>query len=180
MNHIGTQTIKTDRLILRRFTLDDSADAFEKWTGPSEVSRFNLERPHSDLEETRRMIAEYVEQYQNPDFYMWGIVFENELIGFICGNEMNEEIRSICLGYGIAKPCWNKGITTEAAKAVIRYFFSIRFNRVFSYHNPLNPASGRVMQKCGMAFEGRIRGGSMLAGEICDCLQYAILQSDQE
>jgi ribosomal-protein-alanine N-acetyltransferase len=43
---------------------------------------------------------------------------------------------------------------------------------------PLNPASGKVMLKSGMTFEGRIRGGSKLAGEICDCLQYSILRDD--
>jgi ribosomal-protein-alanine N-acetyltransferase len=50
--------------------------------------------------------------------------------------------------------------------------------RDYLYHNPLNPARGKVMQKCGMKFEGRIRGGSLLAGEICDCLQYSILKMD--
>ena len=125
------------------------------------------------------MLQEYVRKYDQSDFYMWGIVFDGLLIGYICGNEINEDIRSICLGYCITKTHWNKGFATEAAKALIDYFFSIGFNRVFSYHNPLNPASGKVMQKCGMQFEGRIRGGSMLAGEICDCLQYAVLAGDR-
>jgi RimJ/RimL family protein N-acetyltransferase len=34
------------------------------------------------------------------------------------------------------------------------------------------------MEKAGMKFEGRIRGGSFFAGEICDCMQYSILKSD--
>ena len=102
----------------------------------------------------------------------------NELVGLVCGNEINEDLRSICIGYCVTKLCWNKGIATEASKALIELFFNIGFNRVFSNHNPLNPASGKVMLKCGMVFEGRIRGGSMFAGEICDCLQYAILRSD--
>jgi ribosomal-protein-alanine N-acetyltransferase len=71
-----------------------------------------------------------------------------------------------------------KGIATEAGKALIKYFFDIGFNRIFAYHNPNNPSSGRAMQKCGMTFEGRIRGGSLFASEICDCLQYSILKSD--
>lgn len=178
LKYKGTQTIKTERLVLRRFTIDDSKDVFEKWAGSSENSRFVMRNPHENVEETKRMLLKYVGSYNKPSFYMWGIVFENELIGYICGNEINEEIKSICIGYCITKSCWNKGITTEAAMAVIHYFFSLGFNRVFSYHNPLNPASGRVMQKCGMKFEGRIRGGSLLAGKICDCLQYSILRSD--
>lgn len=178
LNHKGTQTIKTNRLTLRRFTADDSRDAFEKWASSPEISRFVMKCPHSKIIETEQLIAEWVNDYKNANFYMWGIVFEGELIGYICGNELNEDIKCICIGYCITKSCWNKGITTEATKAVINYLFTIGFNRIFSYHNPLNPASGRVMQKCGMQFEGRIRGGSLLAGEICDCMQYAILKAD--
>ena len=177
LNHIGTQEIKTDRLLLRRFTIDDINDYFI-WTGCPEVSRFNMEKPHKNIEEAKTELLQYINNYRNIDFYMWGIVFENELIGFCCGNEMNEDIRSICIGYGIKKKHWNKGITTEATKALIDYFFNIGFNRIFSYHNSLNPASGKVMLKSGMTFEGRIRGGSKLAGEICDCLQYSILRED--
>jgi [ribosomal protein S5]-alanine N-acetyltransferase len=176
INHIGTQPIKTNRLVLRRFTVDDSKYAFEKWTSSSD-SKF-WEPPHKNIEETEHVIKEYVKNYNDTNWYMWAVVYENELIGLVCGNEINEDIKSICIGYCIAKPYWNKGIATEASKALIKYFFDIGFNRVFSYHNPLNPSSGRVMQKCGMTFEGRIRGGSIYAGEICDCLQYSILKSD--
>ncbi|HEY5563109.1 MAG TPA: GNAT family N-acetyltransferase [Clostridiaceae bacterium] len=176
LNHIGTQIITTKKLTLRRFTVDDSKDAFEKWTS-SYDSRF-WEPMHKIIEETEQMINEYVKNYDNADWYMWAVIYENELIGLVCGNEINEDIKSICIGYCITKSCWSKGIATEASKALIEYFFDIGFNRVFSYHNPLNPSSGRVMQKCGMIAEGKIRGGSMFAGEICDCLQYSILKSD--
>jgi ribosomal-protein-alanine N-acetyltransferase len=178
MTHKGTVTLVTERLVLRRFTMDDAEDVYNRWSGSSENSRFVMKSPHSSVTETKEMLQEYISNYDKPDFYMWGIVYESSLIGFICGNEMNEEIKSICIGYCITKSCCNKGITTEAAKTVIDFFFSLGFNRIFSYHNPLNPASGRVMQKCGMSFEGRIRGGSMLTGEICDCLQYAIIAGD--
>ncbi|MFA7673220.1 MAG: GNAT family protein [Clostridia bacterium] len=174
----GTQTIKTERLVLRRFTESDSNAVFENWSGSSENSQFVMRYPHKNTDETRQMISVYVSSYSKPDFYMWAIVYEDKLIGYICGNEINEDISSICIGYCISKSFWNKGIATEAAKVVIRYFFDAGFNRVFSYHNPLNPASGKVMQKAGMIFEGRIRGGSHFAGEICDCLQYSILKSD--
>ncbi len=176
LRHVGTQPITTARLILRRFTLNDCQEAFEKWTS-SYDSRF-WQPPHKSIGETERMIHEYVSNYANPDWYMWAVIFGSELTGLVCGNEISEDIMSVCIGYCLGRSYWNKGIATEASKALIRYFFNAGFNRVFSYHNPLNPSSGRVMQKCGMTFEGRIRGGSMFAGEICDCLQYSILKSD--
>ncbi len=159
--------------------MDDCLDVYEKWANSAENSRFVMECPHVNIDRTKQVISEYDKKYANSDFYMWAIVYGGNLIGYICGNEINEDIKSVCIGYCITKSCWNRGIATEAARAVIRYFFSIGFNRIFSYHHPLNPASGKVMEKCGMQFEGRIRGGSLLAGEICDCLQYAILKSDE-
>ncbi|NLO47872.1 MAG: GNAT family N-acetyltransferase [Clostridiales bacterium] len=178
MTHKGTITLETERLILRRFTLDDAENVFQRWSNSAENSRFVMKSPHTSVTETKNLLRAYIRDYDKPDFYMWGIVYEGELIGYICGNEINEEIKSVCIGYCITKSCWNNGITTEATKALIDFFFSLGFNRIFSYHNPLNPASGKVMQKCGMQFEGRIRGGSMLAGKIYDCLQYAILAED--
>lgn len=178
LNHQGTRPIKTERLLLRRFTMDDGQDIFDRWSGSPENTRFVMASPHQSVEDTRQMLQDILGHYGDKDFYMWAIVFQDQLAGYICGNELNEAIKGICIGYCISKPCWNQGIATEAAKAVVQYFFELGFNRVFSYHNPLNPASGMVMQKAGMSFEGRIRGGSRLAGEICDCLQYAILRSD--
>ena len=53
---------------------------------------------------------------------MWAVVFDNELVGFGCGNEINEDIKSICIGYCLSRSFWNRGIATEAC-ALIRYFF---------------------------------------------------------
>jgi len=176
IKHIGTQLIKTDRLLLRRFTLDDIQDAYDKWTSRKD-SEF-WEPPHKKIEETEKVINEYVQNYSNSDWYMWAVEYNDELVGLVCGNLLDERLKAICIGYCITKSCRNKGIATEASQALIKLFFNIGFNRVFSMHNPLNPASGRVMQKCGMKYEGLIRGGDMFNGEICDSMQYAILKSD--
>jgi ribosomal-protein-alanine N-acetyltransferase len=62
---------------------------------------------------------------------MWAIEFNNKLIGLVCGSEINENIKSICIGYCITKSYWNIGIATEASKALINYFFNIGFNSIF-------------------------------------------------
>ena len=178
LNQQGTRTLLTPRLRLRRFTPDDAPQVYARWAGDAFNSRFVMARPHADAAETRRMLDEYARLYARADFYMWAIELDGELAGYVCANELNVELRAACLGYCITRAQWGRGIATEAARAVAWYLFYMGFNRVFSYHNPLNPASGRVMRKCGMQLEGVIRGGSMLAGEICDCVQYAILRSD--
>ena len=73
-----------------------------------------------------------------------------------------------------------KGISTEALKAVISYLFKeISMNRIEGRHNTLNLASGRVILKSGMKFEGIMRETDINRnGEFCDLVVYSILKSD--
>ncbi len=60
LNHIGTQPITTGRLSLRKFTVDDSKDAFEKWTSSDDSKLW--EPPHKNIQETEQVINEYVKE----------------------------------------------------------------------------------------------------------------------
>lgn len=179
MQHTGTIPIQTNRLLLRRFQQGDAKDIFE-WTGSAENSRYIMERPHQNLGQAEQQLEQNIQQYRENDFYLWAIVFQREVIGYITGNEISEKNRSVSLGYCIKKKYWNRGLVTEAARAVIDYLFTVGFERIGASHHPDNPASGRVMQKIGMKFEGRIHNGSMLAGKVCDCMQYAITLNEWE
>ena len=58
----------------------------------------------------------------------------------------------------LGRPFWGRGYATEAARAVIEYGFSVlNLHRIYAMHFSRNPASGRVMEKCGMVHEGRFR-----------------------
>ncbi|MEG1579356.1 MAG: GNAT family N-acetyltransferase, partial [Oscillospiraceae bacterium] len=74
MNHKGTVTIETPRLLLRRFTLADSDAAFRNWTGDDRVTEFLRWRSHGSVEVTREILQTWVEGYQKDDFYQWAIV----------------------------------------------------------------------------------------------------------
>jgi RimJ/RimL family protein N-acetyltransferase len=70
------------------------------------------------------------------------------------------------LGYWIGSPFWNQGHATEAARALVDAFFSYTPAReLASSARVINPASRRVLEKCGFAFQGsglkefRARGG---------------------
>ena len=56
------------------------------------------------------------------------------------------------IGYVLSRPYWGKGIMTEALKAFVEELFGNGFERVGACHDVNNPASGRVMEKCGMSF----------------------------
>ena len=175
---MGTCPLQTARLVLRRFSMEDAAAVFQGWTGDPGTSRFVMAAPHASLSETEQLLETYQHAYQRKDFYMWAITWENMVVGYVSATEQQSNTRSISIGYCLNRRYWGRGFATEAASAVIDYLFGQGFYRVFGYYHPLNPASGRVLQKCGMKFEGVIRGGSMLAGEICDCVQYSRLRWD--
>jgi len=100
------------------------------------------------------------------------------LIGII-GMEPNVRHQHGRLGYWIGHTYWNKGYTTEAVKAVIDYGFeTLAFRRIYAEHFVDNPASGRVMQKAGMAYEGTHRQHYQRHGVFHDIAYYGILRDE--
>jgi RimJ/RimL family protein N-acetyltransferase len=84
------------------------------------------------------------------------------------------------LGYLIGKRYWGRGYCTEAVRAALRYAFNeLKLNRVFAEHFSRNPASGRVMQKTGMRYEGILRQHlRKLDGQFEDAVTYGILRAE--
>lgn len=74
MNHKGTKTIETERLILRRFTKDDVCYVYRNWTSDEAVTRYLRWPTHKDISVTERVINEWIASYENPAYYQWAIV----------------------------------------------------------------------------------------------------------
>ena len=182
MLHKGTQSIKTERLTLRRFSTNDAEAMFSNWCNDARVSEYMSWEPHGNIAVTRAILGDWVMAYSNPAYYHWGIEMGGELIGSISAHNVNERIRSCEVGYALSYDKWNMGIMTEALTALLDFLFDeVGFNRVGALHRLENPASGRVMEKCGMQLEGIIRQiVSDDAGNFYDCRQYSIVASDRK
>jgi len=84
------------------------------------------------------------------------------------------------IGYWLGKAYWGQGYMTEAVRRVIRFGFDeLAMYRIYANHYDFNPASGRVMQKAGMRYEGIQRGFHRKDGRYVDALLYAILRTDE-
>ena len=153
LNHKGTQEIKTKRLRLRRFKVEDYRDMFV-FGGNPEVNKYLSYKLHQNPEETKNLLANWVKGYEDPETYNWAIEYEKKVIGSISVVGFDEKLNAYCLGWQIDRPYWNKGIMTEAAKAVIDYLFDVGFKKIAASFDTENIASGRVMQKIGMTKEG--------------------------
>ena len=179
MEHKGSKVLKTQRLTLRPFKKTDAEAMFENWASDPEVTKFLTWTPHKNAEETRALLAVWEEEAKNPDTYHWAIECEGELIGDIALVWMHGE--NAVAGYCLCKRFWGKGIMTEALSEVLRYCFEeVGFHRIEITHSTENPASGRVMEKCGLRFEGVKRKAFRLlsTGEWTDIAQRAILEED--
>jgi len=183
MNHKGTKTLETERLILRRFSESDYDAAFRNWTSDSLVTEFLRWPTHGDISVTKKVLLEWIEEYAYDIFYQWAIVLKdiNEPIGTISVVDQNDELGILHIGYCIGSKWWHQGITSEAFASVINYLFrEVGANRIESQHDPNNPHSGNVMKKCGLKYEGTLRQADFSNKGIVDASIYSILKSEWE
>lgn len=170
--------IETDRLILRKISINDANFSFKNWMSDRKVTKFLRWKSHDNIDESKRIIKEWIKSYDNPYFFQWVIELKeiNEPIGNISVVDYKEMTRTCHIGYAIGSKFWNKGYTSEAFLKVIEYLFSIGINRIESQHDPLNKASGRVMEKCGLKYEGCLKKADYNNRGIVDVLIYAIVK----
>jgi [ribosomal protein S5]-alanine N-acetyltransferase len=176
IQHKGTQSIETVRLLLRRFCKEDAEDMFDNWAKDPEVCKYLLWGPHKDVEASRSRIIQWVNQYEVGNSYVWAITLQvrNIAIGSISVEISNDSSMSCEVGYCIGKAYWSRGIMTEALLAVLHYLFNdVGYQQIQAKHDTQNVASGRVMQKAGMHFaKYEYHVGLRRDGTFYDCAVY--------
>ncbi|MBP0967098.1 MAG: GNAT family N-acetyltransferase [Oscillospiraceae bacterium] len=181
MNHKGTVTLETERLILRRFAVSDAADMYRNWASSAEVARFLTWEPHPSVVATAALLAEWVKEYEKPETYNWVLVLKasDMPVGNISVVEQRAETACASLGWCLGTAWWGQGYMPEAGNAVLRFLFeSVGFNRVCANHDADNLKSGRVMQKIGMKKEGVLRQHGYAKGRVFDDVRYGILADE--
>ena len=63
MFHKGTVKLETNRLILRRVTMDDAKQMFDNWASNPNVTKFMTWPTHSDVEITKMVINYWIKNY---------------------------------------------------------------------------------------------------------------------
>lgn len=182
MNNNGTITLETDRLILRKFKMEDAEGMYNNWATDPETCKFLSWNVHKNLEETKNVIANWIEKY-NKDSYNWIVELKesHEVIGSICDNGFNRRHQVIDIGYCYGSKYWGNGYATEALRKVIEYLLiNEKFYIVTANHRSSNPASGKVMEKAGMKKEAilRDRKYDILTNERFDMIYYSIEEKE--
>jgi len=175
-------TIKTSRLILRKFTHEDVSDVYEYGKDPK-VAEYVLWYPHSSQYESLEFVNNTVQAYLNGEPSPWAIEFKEngKVIGSTGFFTVDYNHHKGEIGYALSREYWGKGIMPEAVNAVIGIGFNeFGLNRIQAHTSIDNKGSAKVLLKCGMKFEGTMRAFVKVKGEFWDVNYYAILRKEWE
>lgn len=178
------EPIQTERLILRPSRLSDAQAAFERRNLP-EVARYqDWEMPYT-LERAEQRMAELVAMDGPTDGEGWSLTVVDAAAPERIMGDLYVGIRwggrSALVGYTFHPDHWGHGYATEATQAIIRYLFDdFGVSRIESSLHPDNPPSARVLEACGLVFEGLTRQSFWVGDECSDDMLYGMLRSEWE
>jgi ribosomal-protein-alanine N-acetyltransferase len=164
-------------LTLRPFTLADAPDV-QRYASDRDVAATTLTIPHPYPDgAAEAWIATHAPRYAEGRLASFAMTERGSgaLVGAI-GLHLEPQHNRAELGYWVAKPFWGRGYATEAAEAVIGFGFeTLGLNKIHAAHFTKNPASARVIEKVGMAYEGHLREHDLKWGVYEDIKVHAVL-----
>ncbi len=177
----GTQSIETERLILRKFAYTDDIAMLKNWISDPSVQLKYCEPVYSNKQEVLELLNKIIPSYEKSDYYRWAIVLKetNECIGQIAFFLVDNKNHFCEIEYCIGSEFQKKGLATEATKAIIQFGFNdVNFHKIQICHRPVNQVSKKVIDKCGFKYEGTLRDYFYINGEYEDRLYYSLLNEE--
>ena len=169
-------TFTTARLHLRLPVLDDAPTLFARYTQDPEVARYMVWRPHTSVVEAERFLQRCAAVWADNTGFPFVIerLADGLLLGMI---EFRVDDFKAEFGYVLARDAWGAGYMSEALTCLVDWVLAQpTIYRAAAFHDVDNPASGRVMAKAGMAYEGLLRRFSIhpnVSDAPRDCHVYA-------
>ena len=161
---------RTNRLEVRPFRESDRDDMIPLLTDTQVAKTYMLpefETPDQAVPVFQRLLN----LSQTPDRYVAGICLDGRCIGFM--NDVEKDDGRIEMGYAMLPAYWNRGYMTEAFAGAIEYLFGVGFKQVIAGAFEENPASMRVMVKCGMTLLEQV-DQIEYRGKVHRCLYYGL------
>lgn len=156
--------LETERLLLRKLTVTDAPDMYD-YASREEVTKYLTWDPHPSAAYTFRYLAYLSGQYRAGNFWDWGVVCKEDgrMIGTCGFTSFSYGNNSAELGFVLNPDYRGRGLVPEALRAVMRVGFEeFGVHRLEAKFIAGNDASRRVMEKCGMQFEGFLRDAMMI------------------
>ncbi len=150
---------ETDRLRLRRLEASDASFILRLVNEPSWL-RFIGDRGVHDLDGARRYIAEGPQRlYANHGFGLFLVERRSDALPLgLCGLIKRDTLPDVDIGFAFLPEHWSQGYAREAAEATLRYARERHhLPRVIAITSLDNVASGRLLERIGLQFEGTVR-----------------------
>lgn len=172
--------LETARLRLRPFFSGDAPNV-QLLAGEMDIARNTLAMPfpYSDGM-AEAWIGNHSNDFDEGKSSIWAITLKesDQLIGAI-GLSLQLQFSNAEIGYWIGKEYWNNGYCTEALKEVINFGFDyFKLHKMYASYFGNNPASGQVMRKAGMIYEGTLKSHMFHWNEFKDLVQYGVWREE--
>jgi ribosomal-protein-alanine N-acetyltransferase len=181
LTHKGTNTIETERLILRRFEYTDDEAMLKYWIADEKIQSLYSEPVYTTKEAVKELLDKYISSYEKEDYYRWAVIekYSGICIGQIAFFLVDSKNHYAEIEYCIGADFQCKGFATEATKAIIAYGFNeINLHKVQICTKTINKPSKRVIEKCGFTYEGTLRDYFYMNGEYVGRLYFSMLRKE--
>ncbi|WP_203918751.1 GNAT family N-acetyltransferase [Rugosimonospora africana] len=162
---------------LRPLTIADW-EVVHEWARREEACRYQAWGPNTP-QQTKSFVQAAVQAWaQRPQIrFVYAITVDSQVVGNaelrLHGNRQGE------VSYAVHPNLWGRGLAAEAAHQLVVIGFTVhKLHRIFGTCDPRNVASGRVLTKVGMKYEGRMRETLLIRDGWRDSDLYAILETD--
>ncbi len=178
---VPSLSLTTNRLTIRDFKMSDWQRVHMYASDPEVVKYMEWGPNTADESKDFVRVAIAIQKDSPRRHFDLAIVTNTEdfLIGG-CGLYItSSHNREAFIGYCLSRNSWGKGYATEVAKRLLCFGFTqLQLHRIFATCDPLNVASARVLEKCGMQLEGQLRENKLIGKRWRDSLLYAILEHE--
>ena len=175
----NNKTITTDRLILRPFLISD-AENVANLCNNYNLYKNTLHLPYPyTINSALSWIETHEKNFNEDKLYEFAITCKEsgKLFGAISLSN-NKNYNNGEIGYWLGEEFWGKGYATEAAKGILEFAFNIKnYHKVYGRFFSRNPASGKVMTKIGMTYEGTLKDQVKKEKAYLDIVCYGIINS---
>jgi RimJ/RimL family protein N-acetyltransferase len=160
---IDCPVLTTEHLVMRAPQANDIGPLAEL-ADNRHVAQMLARMPHPYGEAEARAFLAMTKARREGATYALTLAENGALVG--CAG-LDATDRGLELGYWIGEPYWKRGYATEAAHALVDLAFrETGINVLHTSCRVINPASRRVIHKCGFQYAGQGMLNSIVAGQV--------------
>lgn len=166
--------LETERLILRKISIDDAKDVFLLRTNEEAMKYINKPKLTS-IDDAK----EIIKKMNDPDRIQWGITLKTSdiIIGTIGYHRIEKEHYRAEIGYMLHPQYWNTGLMSEAIAKVINYGFNeMKLHSMEAIINPGNTISRKILQKFNFSKEAYFKENFFFEGKFYDSEVYSLVK----